>query len=314
MAAFVWLLLILLSVIWGGSFILVEFALEDFSPLAIVALRVSIAALFLHAVLFVRKIPFDWRPHSLMLFLVMGLLNNVLPFSLIFWGQETVEAGRASVFNATMPLFTVVFAHFLLKDERMTRARLLGVVLGFCGVFLLAGRSAIDSEAVNSVHGQLAVLAAAVSYALASIFGKRMGHIRPMVASTGMLTGSTVIMVPVILASNQLWPQSPDQGSAGLSFASLSSASLSSLIAVLLLGILCTAVAYQLYFKILVEAGPNNLSYVTFLIPPSAIVMGMLWLGESMSVMDAVGVVLILIGMAIATGLIKKRATTIPAK
>jgi len=299
MTAFVWLLLILLSLIWGGSFILAEVALEDFSPLTIVALRVVIAALFLHAVLFVRKIPFDWRPNTLILFCVMGLLNNVVPFSLIIWGQQSIEAGRASIFNGTMPLFTIVFAHFLLKEERMTGARLVGVVLGFFGVLLLAGRSAIDSDAVNSVHGQIAVLAAAVSYAFASIFGKRMVHIRPIVASTGMLTGSAVIMLPVMLVSNEPWPQSPGFGS---------------IVSVLLFGIVCTAAAYQLYFKILVEAGPNNLSYVTFLIPPSAIVMGMLWLGESMSVMDAVGVVLILIGMAIATGLIKKRATTIPAK
>jgi len=299
MNVFVWSLLILLSVIWGGSFILAEVALKDFSPLTIVALRVATAAAFLHLILFIRKIPFDWRPHSLMLFLVMGLLNNVLPFSLIVWGQQSMEAGRASVLNGTMPLFTVIFAHYLLKGEQMTKARLVGVILGFLGVVILAGRSALESNAINSVSGQVAVLAAAVLYALASIFGKRMGHIKPIVAATGMLTGSTVIMLPVMLFSNESWPQS---------------AEFSSILAVLVFGILCTAVAYQLYFKVLVEAGPNNLSFVTFLIPPSAILMGVLWLGESMRVMDAVGVLLILLGMAIATGMFNKRAATITNK
>ncbi len=287
----VWLLLLSLSLLWGGSFLFIEFALQGFKPLTIVALRVSIAAIFLHGVLRYKKIKFPWNPKNLWLFAIMGAINNVIPFSSIVWGQQTIEAGRASILNSTVPLFTVVLAHWLLKNEKLTGAKLIGVALGFMGVLVLTGPSAFSIDTVNSVVGQIAILVAAVSYAFASIFGKKLNHLDPLISAAGMLTASAVIMIPITLLLEPVALNTPT----ALSVA-----------AIVFLGFACTALAYLLYFKILLQAGSSNLSLVTFLIPPSAMLMGVIFLNESITWQDAAGLCLILAGMAIATGLYKR--------
>ena len=145
----VWLLLISLALLWGGSFLFVEVALEGFKPLTIVALRVLTGAIVLHAVLLLLKLKFPWDLKNIARFAIMGALNNAIPFSLIVWGQQSIDAGRASVMNATVPLFTVMLAHWLLKDEKLTPAKLAGIVIGFAGVFVLAGLGSSSSD--NSV-------------------------------------------------------------------------------------------------------------------------------------------------------------------
>ncbi len=287
----VWLLLISLSLLWGGSFLFIELALEDFKPLTIVAMRVSIAAIVLHCVLHYKQMKFPWDRKNLLLFTMMGAINNVIPFSCIVWGQQTIDAGRASVLNATVPLFTVLLAHWLLTNEKLTATKLLGVAIGFAGVLVLTGPGAFNSNAVNSTTGQVAILVAAVSYAFAGIFGKQLNHLNPLVSAAGMLTASALIMIPATFLLEPI-------GSFQLNYRSI--------IAVLLLGVACTALAYLLYFKILVQAGSSNLSLVTFLIPPSAMMMGVLFLNERVSAKDLVGLCLILTGMAIATGLYKR--------
>lgn len=286
-----WILLITLSLLWGGSFLFVEFALQDFKPLTIVALRVSIAAIVLHVVLRSKKLSFPWDIKSLSLFAVMGAINNAIPFSFIVWGQQTIDAGRASIMNATVPLFTVLLAHWMLSNEKLTRAKLIGVVLGFLGVVVLTGKSAFNAEAANSVAGQLAVLIAAISYAFAGIFGKRLTHLNPMISAAGMLTASSAMMIPIALATEPVAGLRPG---------------LLAIISLLALGFACTAFAYLLYFKILAQAGASNLSLVTFLIPPSAMVMGVLFLKEKVTTSDLLGILLILTGMTIATGLYKR--------
>jgi len=287
----VWLWLISLSLLWGGSFLFIEIALRDFEPLTIVMLRVLIGAIVLHIVLRVRRLKFPFDLKSLWQFALMGALNNAIPFSLIVWGQQSIDAGRASVLNATVPLFTVVLAHWLLADEKLNSAKVVGVVVGFIGVFVLTINSATDGSSVNSVAGQMAVLGAAVSYAFAGIFGRQLSRFDPQVSATGMLTGSAVMMIPLVMLL-----ESPASARPGVL----------PLAAVVLLGVACTAVAYLLYFKILLKAGASNLSLVTFLIPPSAIGMGVLFLAEKFTLYDLLGLVLILIGMAIATGMYKR--------
>ena len=287
----VWLLLLSLSLVWGGSFLFVELALREFQPLTIVSLRVAIGALVLHCVLRIKKLHFPLDLKSIGLFAVMGTLNNAIPFSLIVWGQQSIDAGRASVLNATVPLFTVLLAHWLLTDEKLNTSKITGVLIGFAGVFVLAGPAAISGNAVNSVTGQLAVLGAALSYAFASIFGRQLNRFDPQVSATGMLTASAVLMIPFALVFEPLPSSLP-----GL----LSTAS------VVALGVVCTALAYLFYFKILAKAGSSNLSLVTFLIPPSAIIMGVVFLNERLAVEDYIGIALILAGMAIATGIHKR--------
>ena len=287
----VWLLLLSLSLLWGGSFLFVELALRDYLPLTIVTLRVAIGALVLHCVLRIQKLHFPMDLKSIGQFAVMGTLNNAIPFSLIVWGQQSIDAGRASVLNATMPLFTVLFAHWLLTDEKLSASKITGVLIGFAGVFVLAGPAAISGNSVNSLIGQLAVLGAAISYAFAGIFGRQLNRFDPQVSATGMLTASAVLMLPFALVFEPLPSSLPG---------------LLSTVSVIALGVACTALAYLFYFKILTKAGSSNLSLVTFLIPPSAIIMGVVFLNERLSFEDYAGVALILVGMAIATGIYKR--------
>lgn len=286
-----WLYLTLLSILWGGSFFFVDFALTGFGPLTVVLCRVGIAALALNIYLAAKglRLPTrwrDWRP-----LFVMGFLNNLAPFTLIAYGQLRIDSGLASIFNATTPLFTVVFAHFLTRDERLTWARLLGVGLGIAGVIVLIGPGALQRFDPVSL-AQFAVLGAAISYALASIYGKRLTHLPNVTAATGMLTASTVMMFPVVLLLDDPTSLRPDATAIG---------------AVAALALLSTAVAYVIYFRILASAGATNLMLVTFLIPVSAIALGAAFLGERMDATAFAGMALIFAGLAAVDGRIFRR-------
>lgn len=283
-----WILLLSLALLWGGSFIFVELALWDMPPLTIVALRVLLGAVMLHLVLRYKNLSFPFDLKSIMQFAMMGALNNAIPFTLIVWGQQTIDAGRASILNATVPFFTVVIAHFVFSDEKLNTTKLIGIIAGFIGVMVLAGPSALGTEEAGATIGQLAVLGAAISYAFAAIFGRKLNRFEPLVAACGMLTASAVIMLPIAILVES---------------AALVRPGLISVASVVALGVACTAVAYILYFSILTRAGSGNLSLVTFLIPPGAMLMGVLFLQETVSLNEILGLLFILIGMSFATGL-----------
>lgn len=282
-----WLMLIALSIVWGGSFFFVEIALAAHGPLTIVAARITIGAfgLLLGLAFFGPQLPVtvgSWRD-----LLVMGILNNVLPFSLITWGQTHIDAGPASILNATTPFFAIGLAHFLLQSERATPARLIGIGLGVAGVALLAGPSAIKGLGGGTV-GQAAVLAAAACYALAGIWGKRrLGGLAPMVAATGMLVASSVVIVPIALVVE------------GVPNLSMEIEIWGALIGI---GLLSASLAYFLYFKILATAGANNLLLVTMLIPVTALGLSVLVLGETVSANAMIGMGLIGLGLLVIDG------------
>lgn len=283
----VWAMLLSLALLWGGSFIFVELALRDFQALTIVAFRVGIGALVLHIIVRLKNLTVPIDRTSVLQFAVMGALNNAVPFTLIVWGQQTIDAGRASILNATVPLFTVVIAHYLLADEKLTPAKILGVIIGFAGVVVLAGSGEPGAATGNSGIGQMAVLGASISYAFAAIYGRQLNRFEPLVSACGMLSASTVIMLPLaFLFESGLRVQ----------------AGMLPIISVVALGSACTALAYLLYFKILTRAGSSNLSLVTFLIPPGAIMMGVMFLNEQVTVNEIIGLLLIMTGMSFATG------------
>ena len=286
-----WALLVLLSLLWGGSFFFVELALRNLPPLTVVFGRVALAALALHfyALLTGQRMPTDlklWRA-----FFVMGLLNNLLPFTLIAWGQVYIEGGLASILNATTPIFTVVLAHFLTVDERMTANKLTGVCLGLLGVTVLIGPEALGGVGGN-VLAQLAVVAAAVCYALAGIYGRRFKGVPTTFTATGMLTGSAVLMLPLALVLEPPWHLRPDTVT---------------VLAALGLALLSTAAAYLIYFYILSEAGATNVLLVTLLIPVSAVLLGVLVLGERLHWTAFVGMALILAGLLAVDGRMVRR-------
>ena len=282
-----WGLLVLLSAVWGGSFFFAAVALREVGPLTVTISRVLIAAILLHA--FIRltdlRMPADGRTWAA--FFGMGLLNNAIPFSLIFWGQTHIASGLASILNATTPLFTVVVAHFLTNNEKLTAGRGLGVLIGFAGVVVMIGTDLLDGLSENLL-AQFAVLGAAVAYAFATIFGRRFRQLPPICTAAGQVTASTVLMLPVALIVEQPW--------------SLPMPGWQTIAALAGLGAICTAFAYGLYFRILRTAGSTNISLVTFLVPVSALLLGMLILGERLEPKHFLGMALIGIGLAAIDG------------
>jgi drug/metabolite transporter (DMT)-like permease len=277
-----WALLLLLALLWGGSFFFGKVALAAVPPLTLVVLRTGLAALALIAVLAAtgRKLPSSlaaWRG-----FLVMGLLNNAIPFALINWGQTRIDSGLAAILNATTPLFTVILAHLVTSDEKLTRNRVAGVVLGFAGVVVMIGPAALGGAEL----GKLAVLAAAASYACAGLYGRRLGKLAPVTAACGMLVAATLIMLPLALVLDR--PALP----AGAVIWE----------AVGALALFSTALAYIVYFRILATAGATNLLLVTFLIPVSALLLGGIVLGERPDATAFAGMALIFLGLVAVDG------------
>jgi drug/metabolite transporter (DMT)-like permease len=280
-------MLLVLAAIWGGSFFFAQVAVAEVPPLTITLHRVVWATIALFIYIRVRGIalPRGWRIWGS--YLVMGGLNNAIPFSLIFWGQSLIGSGLASILNGTTAVFGAVVAGILLVDEPLTTRKILGAVFGVVGVAVIMGLEALANLDLRSL-AQLAILGAAVSYALASVWGKtKLRDQRPEMNALGMLIGAVVWMIPVAFIVD------------GVPSFDLSLGVWSSLIA---LAVVSTSFAYLLYFAILVRAGAANLMLVTLLVPPFAIALGVAFLGESLSLEAWIGFGLIAIGLVITDG------------
>ena len=289
MTGFEWMLLVLLSVVWGGSFFFNGIALQEFPTLSIVTARVGLAAL---ALLFLMKMlgqGIQLNRQILKAFFGMSFLNNVVPFSLIVWGQQHIASGVASILNATTPLFTMLVAHWFTTDEKINPRRLLGVLTGMGGVGLMMGLDSMESSGFHLL-GQSAILLAAFSYGLAGVYGKRFAQLEipPLATATGQLCASSMILIPLTLWIDQPWTMAIP------SFEGMSS----------LLGIalLSTALAYIIYFRLLKTAGATNLLLVTLLIPVSAIILGVFLLDESLEPQHFYGMAVISLGLMIMDG------------
>jgi drug/metabolite transporter (DMT)-like permease len=284
-----WGLLGLLSLLWGGSFFFAKVALSELPPLVVVLARVGIAASALWLYLRLRGTPIPTDLATWRAFLGMGLLNCLIPFTLIFWGQTFIDSGLASIINATTPVFSIVVAHFLAQDEKLSFGKLAGVALGIAGVaVLLGGQASIGSS--GAVWGVLACLGAALSYGFANTYGrrfKRMG-IPPAVGAFGQIAATTTMALPLVLLIDQPWR------SALPSFAVLGS--------LIGLALLSTAFAYIIFFRLIATAGATNTSLVTLLIPVSAILLGATFLGERLSTPQLGGMVLIGLGLLALDG------------
>jgi len=293
-----WLMLLALSILWGGSFFFVGIAVTGLPTLTIVLLRVGLAALALWAFVLLsgRKIPRN--PEIWLAFVGMGLLNNVVPFGLMVWGQQSIAAGLASILNAATPLFTVIVAGIFLSDERFSSRKLFGVIVGFIGVSVMIGPDAFAGLG-DSFLAQLAVLGGTLSYGLAGVFGRRFKRlgVDPVMTATGQVSASTLVLAPLVLWIDQPWTLAMPQVGVWVAVAALAIAS--------------TAVAYILYFKILERAGATNLLLVTFLIPVTAILLGFLFLGERLGWIHVAGMLLIGVGLAAIDGRLFKKTRKI---
>lgn len=287
MSARNWALLLLLGTVWGGSYFFARIAVSEMPPLILVMFRVSIAALVLQAFLAVRGPSFRIALPLAGSFFVLALLNNVIPFSLIFMGQTEVGAGLASVLNATTPFWTAILANMLTADEKLTPVKLTGIAFGIAGTGVMIGPGLLTGLG-GPLWAKLALIGGAVSYGLAFIYGRRFRGVPPTVVATGQLTASTIIMIPLVLTLY-------DPGN-------LFSFSGNIWAAVIGLAVLSTAFAYLIYFRVLASAGATNASLVTFLNPVSAILLGSLVLGERLTSFEIAGMVLIATGLIIIDG------------
>ncbi len=284
-----WTLLLFLSVLWGGAFFFVGVAISEIPPLTLVILRTGIAAMALAALLRARGVAWPFAGAALAPFFVMGLLNNLIPFSLLFWAQTTISSGLASILNATTPIFAIVVAHFALADERMAAHKLAGIVLGFLGVAVLLGSDALAGGGA-AAPGMVACLVAPRSFGLAGVVGRRfkaMG-LSALQVACGQLCATTVMMGPLVAVFDAPW-QLPPPGAGVVA-------------AVLALALASTALAYVIYFRLLATAGAVNATLVTLLIPASAILLGALFLGERLTSHHYAGMALIGAGLLAIDG------------
>jgi drug/metabolite transporter (DMT)-like permease len=282
-----WALLIGLSILWGGAFMCARVAVQEVPPFTVVFARVALGALALMLAMRLMRVSFGPALARWPQFLVMGVLNNIIPFSLLFYGQTQIAAGLASILNATTPLFSVLVAHVLTRDEKATGLKIAGVLAGFGGVALMMGPYALAGSTAN-LWAQLACLGAAVSYAFAGVYGRRFKGLPPLATATGQVSASALMMLPVMLIHDQV-----------LTLPLPSGAAVAAIMALALLG---TALAYIIFFEILKRSGATNVMLVTLLVPVSAILLGALVLGEALMPRHFAGMAGIALGLALIDG------------
>jgi drug/metabolite transporter (DMT)-like permease len=286
-----WAEMMLLAMIWGGSFLSIRVALDEISPLASVAHRTTWAMLVLWGVIAIMRIPLPRDPKIWFSFLVMGLLNNVIPFTLMAWGQLYIESGLTSILNAFTAVVGVVIASLFFADERISLRKGIGVVLGFFGVAVAIGLENFRTLDLRSM-AQLAVIGGTVAYAIAGVWArKRLVGMPPQLAAAGMLTGSTVIMLPLAYfidgpLSFDLEPRT--------------------MWAIGYYAIIATAFAYLLYYRVLAMVGSGNLMLVTLLVAPIAITLGAVVLGEKLGTNTYFGFAILAVGLIILDGRVWK--------
>lgn len=286
----------LLALIWGSSFLFIRIGVEQLPPFQLVFIRTGIAAIGLTIVVYLRgkHLPTDWRSVGDLLFL--GVVNTVLPFALITWGETRIESGLASVLQGTAALFTLVIAHFAFADERITLRKLAGLVIGFLGVVVLASRStageSIQNDATMHLLGQVAVIVASFCYALGGTYGRKaMQHrLDPIVVAAGSMAVASVL-------SGLIAYSAPEFG--GAPAISLGQLTPTVLGAVLALGLVNTFGAYLIFYPLVSVLGAARTSMVTYVIPVVGLVLGAIFLGELVDVRLVIGALMIVGGIGI---------------
>ena len=283
-----WSLVILLGFIWGSSFLFTEILLNYINPILIVFLRVSLASIILIIyVLVFTNLKFNFSKELLLTFFTMGLLNNIIPFLLIAYAQETITGGLASILNVNTSFFTIFLASLFLKDEKLTSYRLLGIIIGIIGVIVIVGFENLF-EFKNYNFGIVLMLFSCLSYSFAGIFAKtKLTNIHPTISATGMLSMSTIILFPFIIIYN------------GNELININS---SVLYYSCMFAFICSVLAYFLYFKILETNGAGNLLICTIIIPPSSILLNAFFINEIIKIYEVIGLIIITLGLIILDG------------
>jgi drug/metabolite transporter (DMT)-like permease len=292
MGPFEWFLLIVLSAIWGGSFYFFAVIIKELPVFTIVFFRVFLATSALWFVVLVTKQQLPDFKNTWHNYFLMGMFNNVIPFSLIVWGEQRVAPGLAAVLNATTPFFAVIVAHLSTQHEKLTWNRMVGAVIGLTGVSALVGFDAIKNLGSDLIF-QLAIVGASLCYGISTIYGRRLTGLAPLVTAASQTAASSVMLLPLMLLIDHPF--------------SLAMPSRYAIMSLLTLALLCTAIAYLIFFNIVKRAGMTNVTLVTFLVPVSAMIFGALLLNEEISLRHFVGMAVIGIGLALIDGRIPNR-------
>ncbi|MBT3931232.1 MAG: DMT family transporter [Rhodospirillaceae bacterium] len=289
-----WILLFILGGVWGGTFFFNAIAIPEIPPLVVIFFRVAIASSILWVVVLAGGIKVPRDATTWVDLVIMAALNSALPFFLIAWGQVHIASGLASIMIGTTPLFAVVTAHFMTSDEKMSPGKVLGVLAGLVGVVVLIGPQFLGDIGKDLI-AQLSVLGAAVCYAVSAIYGRRFSRrdTPPMMVATGQITMAAVLLLPFALIIDRPWELAIPSMQAGG--------------AVLGLAVLSTSFAYLIFFRILARAGAVNILLVNFLVPVSAILLGVFILGEVLTTEQIVGMAFIALGLALIDGRLFQR-------
>jgi drug/metabolite transporter (DMT)-like permease len=286
MTAREWGLLVILSVLWGGAFFMASIALKEATPLGLAFSRIAIAALALAALGWLMGLPFPRRFAEWRAFAILALVGNAIPFVLLYWAQTQITGGLASILNAMTPVFTILLAHVATRDEKIDLRRFLGVLIAVGGVATIVGPSALAHG--GALWPEIAVLGAACCYAVASVYARRFRAYPPITTSLAQLVVGAFLLLPFVLFEG-----APFRGAAP---------SVVTLLCILALGLLSTALAFIIFFRVLSRAGAANTALVTLLVPVSAILLGALVLGDTLVARQYAGLALIACGLLVIDG------------
>jgi drug/metabolite transporter (DMT)-like permease len=287
-----WLLVLLLGLFWGSSFFFVEVLLKYLSPFTIVYLRVCIASIFLILFIYIKGVKFQFTFNNFFNLSIMSILNNIFPFLLITFGQQSTSGGLASILNANTSFVAIILASLFLPLERLSLNRVLGVSIGILGVVIAIGYQNIF-QLKNDDLGKYLIIIATISYGFAGVWGKlRLNNLSPIIAATGMLTISTIILTPYAITNHLVEIYS-------LNFYIFKYA--------FIFAIICSVFAYFLYFKILESAGAGNLLICTIIIPPSSIFLNTFFLDQNITTNEYLGLIIIILGLIILDGRLFKK-------
>jgi len=284
-----WAILGALALIWGGAFFLIGVTVRDVPPFTYVLLRLTIAAAAMWAMLAWRRQPLGLPREAWGAIVLLALLNNAVPFALFGWAQTHIASGLASILNATTPIWGVIVAHLFTADEKITPRKLAGVLVGFAGVAVMIGPGLLR-DLGGGVLAELACVVASLSYALAGVLARRFKQmgVSPFSVTTGQLTVGAAMMLPVAMIGDRPW--------------TMAWPPLEAWAAIIALALVCTALGYVLYFRLIDRAGATNALLVTLLVPPTAILLGVLFLNEVIAPHDFAGLALIGLGLAAIDG------------
>ncbi|MFY0611249.1 MAG: EamA family transporter [Hyphomicrobiaceae bacterium] len=272
-----------LAMLWGSSYLFIGIAVKEIPPITLIAIRVAVAVIVLLGVIMWQgaSLPRDRRTWGLLL--IQSVLNSIGAWLLLAWGQQHIDSGLASVLNSTSPLFVFLFTVLVTRHESTSSLRLTGAALGFVGVVLIVGPDVLKGLG-QQVAGQFAALAGAMMYAYAAIFGKRFAHLPATVTATCTMLWAAVCLVPASLVIDQPWHLSPSPRA---------------LIAALLLGVFCTAIAMMLYFRLLRTLGSLSVASQAYLRAGVGVMLGVIVLGEQISPVVGFGLIAALVGVAL---------------